>query len=392
MSRVLFMLPDVPDPPDSGAKLRNLMLLRLAAQEHVVDAIAFGQPDKAAALAALAHRGRVVAPPQRRSVLQRGLEVARTKLPDMAQRLWSAEFAEAARCLAEDADVVQAEGIEMARYLGLVPADKRIYDAHNPEFLLQRRLSEAAPSTTAGLYSRLQWQRLQRFEREVVRSSRLTLAVSEHDANQLRALADARCIAVVPNAIDAHGYSFKVPDADAQPNLLFVGKLDYRPNADAVRWLIEQVLPDLFAAVPTARLFVVGANPPRWLVGVGQHDARIAVTGYVPDERPYVRRCCALLLPVHAAAGTRLKALVAMASGIPIVSTALGMEGLHVEAGVDYVRAESAREWALALRAVIGQEVLRRTVAQRAREVVEERYSWTAARPALHAAYAIFER
>jgi len=81
-----------------------------------------------------------------------------------------------------------------------------------------------------------------------------------------------------------------------------------------------------------------------------------------------------------------------MASGIPIVSTALGMEGLDVEAGVDYVRAESAREWALVLREVIGQDVLRRTIAQRARTVVEERYSWPAARLALRAAYALFER
>ena len=57
-------------------------------------------------------------------------------------------------------------------------------------------------------------------------------------------------------------------------------------------------------------------------------DDRIVVTGYVPDERPYLQRCTALVLPMRAGGGSRLKALVAMASGLPIVSTRHGMEGL----------------------------------------------------------------
>jgi polysaccharide biosynthesis protein PslH len=390
VSRLLFLLPSVPDPADSGAKLRNLMLLRLAAEAHTVDAIAFGQPDQSASLAALAERTQVVAPPPRRTVWQRSGDMARSRLPDMAKRLWSAELAEAVRCLAPEAHLVQVEGIEMARYLSLAPAEKRVYDAHNPEFLLQRRLSEAAPSIPARLYSRMQWQRLERFERAAVRTSSLTLAVSQHDANQLRALADSARVCVVPNGVDAHVYPLR--DALAGHDLLFLGKLDYRPNADAVRWLLRAVLPGVFESVPQARLFVVGANPPRWLVEAGQRDARIAVTGYVVDERPYLRRCCALLLPIRIAAGARLKALVAMASGVPIVSTALGMEGLAAVPGTDYVRAESAQEWVHALQRVLAVRDLSQSVARSARAMVEQRYDWQAVRPALRAAYATLRR
>ncbi len=390
MSRLLFLLPSVPDPPDSGAKLRNLMLLRLAAENHAVDAVAFGHKDEAARLSALAERVRVVTPPPDRGAWRRGLGAARSRLPDMAQRLWSTELAQVMTCLVADADVVQAEGIEMTRYLSLVPAQKRVYDAHNPEFLLQRRFSETAPSLLGKLYSAVQWRRLERFERGVVRSSRLTLAVSEHDANQLRALADGGCVTVVPNGINISAYAAR-PEP-TEKNLLFLGKLDYRPNAEAVRWLLDEVLPTVFSAVPAARLFVVGAKPPRWLVEAGQHDARIAVTGHVADERPYLSRCSALLLPIRVAAGTRLKALVAMASGVPIVSTGLGMEGLSVEPGVDYVRAESADEWSRALEKVLGDATLRTVTAKRARRLVEERYSWDALRPCVRAAYASVPR
>ena len=65
--------------------------------------------------------------------------------------------------------------------------------------------------------------------------------------------------------------------------MLFVGKLDFRPNAVALAWFIREVLPRL----GEARLFAVGDAPPRWLFGAGQRDPRIAVTGYVADERPY---------------------------------------------------------------------------------------------------------
>jgi polysaccharide biosynthesis protein PslH len=387
VSRLLFLLPSVPDPPDSGAKLRNLMLLRLAREEHHVAAIAFGRPDEATRLAALGEPTRVLQPPPSRGPWQRASAAAGTDLPDMAQRLWSSEFARAVRCWQDDVDLVQAEGIEMARYLSAVPRRKRVYDAHNAEFLLQRRASEAAATPLAKLYSRVQWRRLERFERRVVQGSRLILAVSHHDANQLRALAGGSSVAMVPNAIQASAYSFRLPQAEDPPNLLFVGKLDYRPNAEALAWLLESVLPRIFGVLPGARLFAVGANPPEWLVAAGQRDARIAVTGHVADERPYLARCSALLLPVHVAAGSRLKALVAMASGLPIVSTALGMEGLDAEPDVAYVRAESADDWVNEVRKLLDDTGLRANLARHARALVEQRYDWTRVRPLLRAAY-----
>jgi len=178
-------------------------------------------------------------------------------------------------------------------------------------------------------------------------------------------------------------YPYRPPSPADEPSLLFVGKLDFRPNAEAVRWLVERVLP----AVPDVRLFVVGARPPAWLVEAGQHDSRIAVVGHVQDERPYLARCALLALPVRVAAGSRLKALVAMASGLPVLSTAIGMEGLDAEAGVDYVQADSAEDWAKAIARLLQDVAARERIASSARALVERQYDWSAIRPALAAAY-----
>jgi glycosyltransferase involved in cell wall biosynthesis len=316
--------------------------------------------------------------------------MARTGLPDVAHRRMSRAFREKLRFFLQAGayDAVQAEGIEMAGYLWFVPAAKRIYDAHNAEFLLQRRFATSATSAWATMYSRLQWRRLERFEGAVVSSSHLTLAVSQHDANQLRALGSSEAnVQVVRNGIDAAAYRFAAPRADQPPNLLFVGKLDFRPNAEAMEWFTRDVLPPLRQAVPQVRLFAVGAAPPAWLVRIGQHDDRVAVTGYVDDERPYLDRCAVLILPLRTGGGSRLKALIALASGVPIVSTRVGMEGLETEPGVHYVAAESPAEWVNVLHRLLGDAALRQRLAHAGRQLVEQQYDWSAIRAEMRAAY-----
>jgi polysaccharide biosynthesis protein PslH len=330
-------------------------------------------------------RSAIVPLPQRRSATRRAIDLAQTPWPDMAHRLWSLAFAQQVHCFVEDGayDAVQAEGIEMARYLRVVAPGQRIYDAHNAEFLLQRRFSESPGPMHRRLYSRLQWRRLERFERGVVRSSRLTVAVSHHDANQLRALAGGGAnVRVISNGIEASKYTFVSPQVDQPPNLLFLGKLDFRPNDEALRWFVGDVLGPV-----RARLFAVGAAPPKWLVAAGQHDDRVAVTGYVDDERSYLARCAALVLPLRTGGGSRLKALIAMASGLPIVSTRVGMEGLEAEPGLHFLVAESAAEWVACLTRVLADAELRQALARNGRALVERRYDWSAIRTEVRAAY-----
>jgi glycosyltransferase involved in cell wall biosynthesis len=390
VSRLLVLLPDVPSPLDAGAKIRNRGLLRLLAADHEVDAIAFGDPDCGPELAKLVRRCAVVPVPAARSAITRAVGMARTGLPDVAHRRVSRAFRDKLRCFVRDGhyDAVQAEGIEMAGYLWDVPTRQRVYDAHNAEFLLQRRFATSAASVWARLYSRVQWRRLERFEGAVVSSSRLTLAVSHHDANQLRALAGKEAnVQVVRNGIDTTAYRFGAPRSDQPPNVLFLGKLDFRPNAEALEWFVDEVLPSVVGAVPQARLFAVGASPPAWLVRVGQHDDRVAVTGYVADERPYLDRCAALILPLRTGGGSRLKALIALASGVPIVSTRVGMEGLEVEPGVHYLAAESPSDWVRELRRLLGDAALRQRLAHAGRQLVEQQYDWSAIRAEVRAAY-----
>ena len=67
--------------------------------------------------------------------------------------------------------------------------------------------------------------------------------------------------------------------------------MSYYPNAHGVKWLLDSVWPQISERAPGARLFIVGARPPRWLLA--RASANVIVTGYVDDVRPYsLARMC----------------------------------------------------------------------------------------------------
>ncbi|MDP8921730.1 MAG: glycosyltransferase family 4 protein, partial [Chloroflexota bacterium] len=318
--------------------------------------------------------------------------VLRTGWPDMALRRWSPGFASVLRDLMREEryDIVEAEGIEMARYLPLADGARKIFSDHNVEHLLQRRayvVDRARPLRwPLAAYSYVQAERLTRFERAACRRADRVVTVSEEDAGALRALEPSGRYAIVPNAIDVAAYPRRA-GWPARPGILFAGTLDYRPNADAVHWLLDEIAPLVHARQPEARVFVVGRDPAADVVARGQHDPRIAVTGAVESLERYWARATAYALPMRGGGGVRFKALEAMAAGLPIVSTRMGMEGIDAEPGTHYLAADTPPAFADALVRLLEDRNLRERIAENAARLVRERYDWRAVAPKLLAVY-----
>jgi glycosyltransferase involved in cell wall biosynthesis len=98
------------------------------------------------------------------------------------------------------------------------------------------------------------------------------------------------------------------------------------------------------------------------------------------------------VLPLRVGAGSRLKALIAMASGLPIVSTRVGMEGIDAEPDVHFLVAESANDWLTQVRRLFEDSALRERLASEGRKLVEQRYDWSVIGPRVREAYAWLDR
>jgi glycosyltransferase involved in cell wall biosynthesis len=102
----------------------------------------------------------------------------------------------------------------------------------------------------------------------------------------------------------------------------------------------------------------------------------VEVTGEVADVAPFLLEGEIAIVPLRFGGGSRLKILEAFSSGIPVVSTTMGAEGLSVQDGVHIMLADSPGEFADKILQLSGDADLRRALAKAGRVLVEERYDW----------------
>jgi polysaccharide biosynthesis protein PslH len=387
--RILLLTPQLPYPPQQGTSLRNYHIIRGLAQNHEVTLLTFVEPGQATdeetlrPLTTLCHHVERVAAPQRTS-FSRLRQLLTSRLPDMAHRLYTPMFEIRLRQLLQqnEFDVVQIEGIELARYMTTVkktsPDSRLIFDNHNAETELQRRNLEAdraIPSRwPAALYSRIQVGRLARFERWALETADATAAVSDTDRDHLQKLAPNAAITTIPNCIDVTDYADAEVEEPISFDLMFSGKMDYRPNIDAVLWFAEAAWPRIKAERPETTWAIVGQKPHDRLAHVQDMEG-VTVTGWVESIRPYLHGASLFIMPFRIGSGTRLKLIEAMAAGKAIVSTPVGAEGFPVNHQQELWLAESAEEMATAVLHLLDDPQTRTRLGQQARQFSQQ-YDW----------------
>jgi sugar transferase (PEP-CTERM/EpsH1 system associated) len=388
--RILFLTPQLPYPPQQGTAIRNYNLIAQVAQRHEVHLLSFVDPSHPTTdLGPLREWCASVRsiPAPLRSTLQRLRTVATSRLPDIAHRLSSTAFRQALGATLQGIpmDVLQVEGLEMAPHglwsQTLPGAPRLVFDAHNAEFLLQQRIFQAdvcqPPRWLGALYSLIQWQRLRRYEALVCRRAERVIACSPADADALARLVPGLHAAVVPNGVDPQSYRAGgvTPASLGKQALVFTGKMDFRPNVDAILWFCAQVLPRIRQTAPQAHLYVVGKNPHPRLACLATQPG-VTLTGYVEDVRPYIAAAEVYVVPLLTGGGTRLKVLEAMAMGKALVSTTLGCEGIPAVSGRDLVVADSAADLATQVLALLGNAARREQLGRAARAFVEQHFDW----------------
>lgn len=262
------------------------------------------------------------------------------------------------------------------------PPPRVVLDAHEIVYDLARQIARRAASPGRRIYGGLNWRKLRREERAAFRAADGIYACSA--ADQARLLADvpsARTI-VVPNAADVEFFQPRPagPPPDGR-TVVFFGLLSTIPNIDGVRFLVREIWPRITAARPDARCKIIGARPHasvRELAGPG-----VDVVGLVEDLRPHLASAAAVVVPLRLGGGTRLKIVEAMAMGRPIVSTALGAEGIDAVPERHLLIADDPARFAAAVTRLLDDPALGARLGSAARELAVRRYSWSAAASSL---------
>jgi len=400
MARILVLTPQLPYPPQQGTSLRNYHLLRALAQRYEVALLSLVEGDLRPQVEPLNEIARVLPPVPApvRTAGWRLRQLLTSREPDVALRLRSDPYAAAlVRALGNETfEAVQVEGIELAWTLPLIrssrPGSRIVLDCHNAETELQRRAFEQDVRRPgrwpAALYSRVQIDRLENFERASLRAADAVIAVSDTDAARLAVLAGlpVTSIAVVPNTLDVTEYSWRdeIPAA-TRFDLVFTGKMDYRPNVDGVLWFAREIWPQIVARRPGTTWAIVGQRPHPRLAPLRALPG-VTLTGRVERVQPYLAGAAVYVMPLRVGSGTRLKVLESMAAGCAVVATRVAVEGFAPENGHDLLLADTPVAFAEAVLDLLEHPGRRAEMGQRARAFAA-RYDWRRVAPQLHAVY-----
>jgi glycosyltransferase involved in cell wall biosynthesis len=383
MPQALFLSAEAPYPLAGGGAIRSASLLHYLARAYAVDLVVFrqpGDPDPAAAIPPglvrrvvtidLPRHGRGPAARAARNAVRLARGV-----PPLVDRFagFGAGIADAISGRHYEIGVV--EHIWCAPYWEQISAACRrtVLDLHNIESVLHARCAEAERGATAlahCAFSRA-YADLERFW--LPRYS-CVLAVSEHDAGLVRAIAEPAEVVVYPNAIPL----VPPPPKLDEEAVVFSGNLEYHPNVGAVRFFRAEVWPLLRERWPSLVWRLIGKNPDivrSYVAG----DSRIQLSGPVDDAIRELARARVAVAPLLAASGARVKILEAWAAGIPVVSTTVGAEGLPVRPEDNIILADTPPAMAEAISGLLDSPIRRERLGSAGRRLLEQAFTWETA-------------
>ena len=276
-------------------------------------------------------------------------------------------------------DVVQLEYTPLGQYARAYRHIPTILFEHDIYFQSIARGLAHMPGTLARIKARYEYLRALRYELGMLpRCDRVQVCTREN----LEYLAGflprkgalrGRLQAGLRAGIDTARYDF-TPGGREPFTMLFVGSFQHEPNVVALDWFVNEVLPRITARQkqarrPEARLVVVGSDAPQRHPYPDSAPA-VEMRGFVEDIREPLARYAVFVCPVRSGSGVRVKLLEAFASGIPVVSTRIGAEGLARQDGEFCLLADQPEPFAEKVLQVLDDPPLAAEMAARARAEV----------------------
>lgn len=210
------------------------------------------------------------------------------------------------------------------------------------------------------------------FEKSVLPANGLINFVSSFDCRDVQNRIPNLKLVNITNGINLNAF---VPSEQRiiPGRLLFTGNFDYQPNRDAATYLVYELFPEILSVRPDATLQIVGRNPPAEFSG----RPGIQITGFVEDIIPYYQEAEVFVCPMLSGAGVKNKILESLSTGLPVVSTPLGVRGLdHLVDGTHYISAINKREFVDSVLLLLDNQSLRDHLRSNSRDIIEKHYDW----------------
>ncbi len=392
MHNILMLTPYLPYPPVSGGRSRTYNLVKRLVRDFEITLVCFGRPEERTFditplrdLCEVLVVDRASSPGTLKAAL-----IGLTSARPITMRLYaSRHFRKTVqRLLAKrHYDLIHVESFYMVQNLPPDLPAPLLLSEPAIEYVAWWRHAQVARPLMQRPGIALEALKMRILEPQVWAEATLVGVMSDVDARIVKRATPGVATTLTPNGVDVD--YFQPGETVRQPaSAVFMGDYKYFPNTDAVLYFVNEIMPLIRAKQPDFTLTLLGKDPTPELVALSNDPVSgVYVEGLVEDTRPYLTRAAVFVCPLRSGSGTRFKLLESLASGCPVVTTALGCEGLEPTNGRHMLIADTPHAFADAVLEVITDPAIAERLGHHGRSWVVERHSWNRSAALLADAY-----
>ena len=205
------------------------------------------------------------------------------------------------------------------------------------------------------------------------RKASKVVAMSDEDKKIMLSQSPELNVEIIPNGVDSEFFAKKVAKREGAPRVLYLGNFTWLQNREAVQILFDKVWPKIKLRVKDAKLWIVGKDAKNFFADLEGDDVEVE---QVEDVREAYQRASILVAPIYGGGGTRYKNFEAFASGLPVVTTSIGIGGTEAKNDQEVIIENSPEGIATAAVRVMNDKKLYDRLSKNARKLVSDKYDW----------------
>jgi glycosyltransferase involved in cell wall biosynthesis len=276
-------------------------------------------------------------------------------------------------------DVIHIESLFMTPYLHTLRKysnAKLILRSHNLEYMIWERLARKTVNPAKKIYLNILSKQLKEYETNVLNSIDGIAAISIEDRVKYESLGCNKPISTIPFGIDIKKYDFIKKKINKEDIRFFhIGSMDWKPNLEAVTWLLEEIWPSLINENEKISLHIAGRKMPNWILE--NNNEKMINYGEVESANDFMNLNDVMIVPLLSAGGMRVKIIEGMALGKTIVSTKIGAEGINYKDGENILIANTVKEFKQVIKMLIENPEIINIIGNNARDFVSDYYNNT---------------
>lgn len=270
-------------------------------------------------------------------------------------------------------DLVVLESAYLLPYINVIRMHsdaKIVVRAHNVEY----RIWKQAATKEKIFYKRIYYMKLaknlKKFELEHLNLVDGIFCISDQDKEFFRRRSVKAPIEVIPvymDKIDSYDVDYSNND------FFFVGSMTWKPNVDAVRWIVNDIAPRLYKILPEVKIHIAGSAMPKTMLE--KKSKNVVFHGKVENMHKFMSKHGTLIVPLKSGSGVRIKILEALSLGVPIISSEKGKEGIHLTPKKHFLTANITEEFILQMKFIDSNIEVKENLGVEGQKFIENEYA-----------------